>query len=181
MSTPARGSTDEELALRAGRGDMPAFDELVRRYGGRLIGFLRKRGAADPDDAAQDVWLKVWRALPRWTAGHFRGWLFTIARRRAADGTSGPKVPTPAGEVIDLYPAPPPPADHADELARLRRCLDRLQEKKPDFHTAVVLQMGGASLQEIAAQDSTTDAATVKTRIFRGKKALRECVGGNET
>src|SRR5262245_48844099 len=74
------------LVLRCQAGDEAAFAELVERYQGRLRYYLSKmlpRGQG-ADDALQDVWLDVFRAVPRLAdAGAFRAWLYRIARDRA--------------------------------------------------------------------------------------------------
>lgn len=63
------------------------FDRLYRPL---LIGWARKHGFgdADADDLAQEVLLKVARALPTFAptpGGSFRGWLYAIARTTALD------------------------------------------------------------------------------------------------
>ncbi len=179
MSSPAPEPSDEELARRAAGGNRAALGELVARYRVRVVGLVRKCGAREPDDVAQEVWAKVTAALPRWRSRHFRGWLFRIARHAAIDAGRR-RAEGQADEVVLLTVAAPEGHDDwtTELLPRLRKCLALLKAKKPDFHTAVVMQMGGATLKEIAdAQGKAGDLDTVKTRIYRGKQALRKCVG----
>src|SRR5262249_34254420 len=72
------------LVLRCPPGDEAAFAELVGRYGPRLRYFLRRMlDEGDPDDVLQDVWLDVFRGLPRLAdAGAFPAWLYRLARDR---------------------------------------------------------------------------------------------------
>lgn len=52
-----------------------------------VLGYVRLRGAADPDDVTSEVFLCVFRDLDRFEGGEddFRGWVFTIAHRRVLD------------------------------------------------------------------------------------------------
>jgi RNA polymerase sigma factor (sigma-70 family) len=84
---------DAELIGRAKDGDVGAYEELVRRYQGIAVrvAYLASRGADDAADAAQEAFVKAYRALPRFREGApFRPWLLRIVaneasnRRRAA-------------------------------------------------------------------------------------------------
>src|SRR6516162_10981820 len=74
------------LVLRCQAGDEAAFAELMERYQPRLRYYLRKmlRDVQGAEDALQDVWLAVFRAVSRLAdVGAFRTWLYRIARDRA--------------------------------------------------------------------------------------------------
>ena len=85
------GLGPEELAAvieRAQRFDPDAYDVLVDVYGQRLFGFLyRLAGSREQaEDLLQEVFLRVVRALPRYThRGRFEGWLFRIAANLVRD------------------------------------------------------------------------------------------------
>lgn len=72
-------------AAQAGAGW--AFERLFRAHQPRLVRYLRAQAGSDGDDVAADTWLSVARGLPGFagTEDDFRGWLFTIARRRLHD------------------------------------------------------------------------------------------------
>jgi RNA polymerase sigma factor (sigma-70 family) len=59
------------------------YDELAPK----VVGYLRARGAADPEDVAGEVFLQVVRGLPDFSGGkgEFSAWVFTIAHRRLVD------------------------------------------------------------------------------------------------
>ena len=85
-------------------GDSLAFAALVCRYGARIIGYLRGVNvrAADLGDVAQEVW----RGLPAWQAGHFRGWLFRIAHNQAMSPLRSRRLETQAeAGVLDTIPS----------------------------------------------------------------------------
>ena len=83
--TPA-SPTDEELAARAASGSRSAFEELVTRYGARLLHFLQSRSGpgGDAEDLVQETFLKAYRNIGRFDPGRrFSTWLYTIAFRLA--------------------------------------------------------------------------------------------------
>jgi RNA polymerase sigma-70 factor (ECF subfamily) len=86
------------LVERARRGDSAAYEALVRAH--QDIAFrtacLFAGSAAEAEEAAQEAFVKAWRALPRFRAGApFRPWLLAIVgnearnRRRAAGRRAG--------------------------------------------------------------------------------------------
>lgn len=79
---------DDGLILRIQDGDNQAFEILVNRYRGPLVGFFIKnvRDRELSEDLAQETLLRVykqaWNYLPR---GKFRGWMYRIARNLIID------------------------------------------------------------------------------------------------
>jgi RNA polymerase sigma-70 factor (ECF subfamily) len=75
--------TDDALAAQAAGGDNAAFGELYRRYAARVLGFIRVRAAVqdEAEDLTQVVFLKAWKAMPRFRPGEapFFAWLLVIA------------------------------------------------------------------------------------------------------
>ncbi|HEX6421589.1 MAG TPA: RNA polymerase sigma factor [Acidimicrobiales bacterium] len=69
-------------AAREGRPD--ALAQMFRTYQPRLLRYLRAQDPGMAEDLAADVWLAVARGLRRFDGDEaaFRGWVFTIARRR---------------------------------------------------------------------------------------------------
>ncbi len=78
---------DEPLLHAAQRGDRDAMSALLSPWNDRVFGFLlRALGHhADAEDAAQEVFIRVVKGLPRYEHhGQFRAWIFQIARNQAA-------------------------------------------------------------------------------------------------
>jgi RNA polymerase sigma factor (sigma-70 family) len=81
-----------ERALAAAReGAEWAWREIYDSLAPAVIGYLRARGAAEPEDLAGEVFVQVVRDLPRFEGGGggFRAWAFTIARNRLLDDARG--------------------------------------------------------------------------------------------
>ena len=90
LPTQYLADPDVQLLIQVVSGDNAAFEDLVKRYQDRLIGFffhlIRDRNAAE--DMAQEVFLRVYRARGRYTArARFSTWLFRIAHNLGIDQT----------------------------------------------------------------------------------------------
>jgi RNA polymerase sigma-70 factor, ECF subfamily len=73
---------DRALVEAAAAGDRDAFDELVRRYQGAIVGLARSMtaGSVDSEDIAQEVFVRAWRSLRGFRGDStFRTWLHQIA------------------------------------------------------------------------------------------------------
>lgn len=85
MLIPLRLSkqTDEQLMLRAARGNDRAFEELYNRHARRLQGFFARRLGSDGDlapDFMHDTFLRLYAARANYREGRgFKPWLYTIA------------------------------------------------------------------------------------------------------
>jgi RNA polymerase sigma-70 factor, ECF subfamily len=73
-----------DVVEAAGRGEHWALTQLFRTYQPPLLRFLRAQEPRVAEDLAGEVWIAVAGGLGRFTGDEigFRGWLFTIARRR---------------------------------------------------------------------------------------------------
>lgn len=167
---------DAELMAALARGETAALGELVRRHQdkARALAF-RMLGRWDlADDVAQEAFLRVWRAAPRYRPeAKLTTWLYRIVvnlchdRHRRAARALAPltdDVPEPAAE-------PTPDPLEADERAvRVRRALDALPERQ---RAAVVLhRYEGLSHREVAEALGATEKA-VESLIVRAYAKLR--------
>lgn len=93
-----RPQTEAQLVDRARGGDADAYADLVRRLGQLAFrtALVLSASEADAQDAAQEAFVKAWRALPRFRPGApFRPWLLAIVaneartRRRATGRREG--------------------------------------------------------------------------------------------
>lgn len=77
----------EAVLAAAQSGSGRAFEQFYRTYAPRVSRYLAGRGAVEPDELTNDVFVSVFRTLPRFDGDEtaFRSWLFTIARNRLVD------------------------------------------------------------------------------------------------
>lgn len=71
----------------AKNGDEAAWAEIYVELAGPVAGYLRSRGARDPEDLCAEVFYQVARDIHRFkgSASKFRSWVFVIAHRRLID------------------------------------------------------------------------------------------------
>jgi len=185
-STERPGLSDESLVARAREGDMAAFEELVMRHADRLYMALRRFGLdeGEAQDVAQETFLRAWRSLARFEGrSAFFTWLYRIgfneAQRRLGRRRPG-EVSTAAGEgaIEDVADRTPGPAEDAEQ-AELRTILaDALRELPLELRAAVVLRdVEGLSTREAASVLELGEAA-FKSRLHRGRMALRNLLEG---
>lgn len=88
-STSSSGDADDDakidigLMLKVKTGDFDAFESLVERHQHAVVGTVAKMTGRpdDAEDVAQQVFLRVWKAAPRYEPkAKFTTWLFTITR-----------------------------------------------------------------------------------------------------
>lgn len=175
---------EKHILARARRGDLHAFEELVRLYEKRVYAVaLRSSGSLeDAADITQEVFLRAWRSIESFRGDSgFSTWLFRItmnlcvdfARHKHAQPQTQPLV---IGEEDSERPIPdtaPTPEEHLDnrELGReLAAALDEVSEE----HRRIVLlrDVSGLSYTEIAEVLEISEG-TVKSRLSRARIALR--------
>ncbi len=163
--------------------DVPLSWEEVARTHGRKIYNFAYRLTGNPDDAAdlaQEVLLRVRRGLASYQPGSFEGWLWRITRNAFLDDVRRKnRRPTSAlPDELDRFAAISTPSPD-DVLASLRLGEDiqkALLGLPYDFREAVVMcDVIGLSYDEIALA-SAVPVGTVRSRIHRGRKMLREAL-----
>jgi RNA polymerase sigma-70 factor (ECF subfamily) len=173
----------DEAALveRARRGDLDAWETIVRTYGGIAFrtAYLLSGNAADAEEAAQDGFVKAYRALGRFRRGaELRPWLLRIVanearNRRRSAGRRERLVLLAAAENRpgDAVPSPEAALVAGDERARLLAAVESLGEE----HRAVVACRYFLELsEEETAKVLGLRRGTVKSRLARALARLRE-------
>lgn len=169
----SEASSDADLIVRAGRGDEPAFAELVRRYHSAV--YRRCRGvfvdAEAAEDATQEAFLRVWLGASSFDPrrGSAPAWLLTVARN-AALNVARVRSPTPVEALGDELKS----ADHSDEVVE-RFWIEGALARLPDAeHQAIEMSFcEGLSHAQVAAKLGRP-LGTVKAQIRRGLLRLAE-------
>lgn len=167
--------------IQAGHAEA-AFERLVPAYRRRVFGLaysvLRDRAAAE--DVAQEVFVNLWRALPRYDGrARLSTWIYAITRnaavsalrsRRRSVSLSDPAV----FEETDAAAAAPAP-DPGDEA--LRRQVEALPDKQRQAVTLYYLEE--RPVAEVAEMMGLP-VNTVKTHLHRARASLAAALGAGE-
>ena len=175
---------ETELVERAKRGDASAYERIVRQYQGIAFrtAYLVTGSAADAEDAAQEAFVKAYRALDRFRAGSpFRPWLLRIVanearnRRRAAGRRAGLALRTSEDRQNgDAAPSPETAVLAQERRATLLAALERLREEdRVVISCRYFLDLGEAEMAEVLG----VPRGTVKSRLSRAMARLREQMG----
>lgn len=176
-----RSSDEAETVERARRGDASAYADLVQRYTETAFrtAYLVTGSAAEAEDAAQDAFVKAYRALPRFRPGsNFRAWLLKIvgneARNRRRSTGRRAALELRAAQSLRLVgrdPSPEAALEAAEERRALLRALNRMaEEDRRVISCRYLLQL---SVEEAAAALGVPEG-TVKSRLSRALARLRE-------
>jgi RNA polymerase sigma-70 factor (ECF subfamily) len=165
-----------DLIERARRGDVSAFEALVRAH--QEIAFrtawVSSGAADDAEDAAQEAFMKAFAALHRFRAGaQFRPWLLTIVanearnRRRSAGRREALALRAP-DQTLESSPETTVLATES------RHALLNAVNRLPDADREVVSYRYLLELSEAeTAAVLGVPVGTVKSRLFRALERLR--------
>ena len=172
---------EPDLIQRAKRGDTHAYEELVHAYQGIAFrtAYVIARNAADAEEAAQDGFVKAWRALGRFRQGApFRPWLLRIVaneahNRRRSAGRRAQLALRAATEVPSGDAAPSPEAALLGSEQR-QQLLETVNALPEDQRIVISLRYLAELSEEETAEALDLPRGTVKSRTARALERLRE-------
>jgi RNA polymerase sigma-70 factor (ECF subfamily) len=139
-----RPPSESELVDRARRGDVTAYEEIVRMHQGIAfrVAYLVAGDVSDAEEAAQDAFVKAYRALGRFRPGApFRPWLLEIvsneARNRRRSAARHARIALRTASVAaaedrpgDAAPSPEAALLGAEARRELLAAIGRLREEE---------------------------------------------------
>lgn len=186
---PVADLRDEDLIAQVQQGHKKAYDEIVRRYKGRLYSFIL-RMVADPVEAeelAQDTLIRAYIHADKYREiAKFSTWLFTIAtnlvRNRVRRIKRQPRMlsldPAPADDEIPLDP-PAPDSDPTRSLEgrELGRIIAEATSQIPEkYRVPFLLREVEELTYEEIQQVTGLKLGTVRSRINRARTRFRKLV-----
>jgi RNA polymerase sigma-70 factor (ECF subfamily) len=183
METDLFDETDERLAAMAAAGDRRAFETLVTRHRQAVyrLCWSASGNHADADDAAQETFVRVFRALQSYDPGRpFGPWLRKIAWNcglSARRDVSAGVVVIPGSEAQEAHDPGPGPEEAASGNEEKRRVAGAMAALPAELRTVMVLRaVEGLSYAEIA-ETAGIPAGTVMSRLSRARERLLGALG----
>jgi RNA polymerase sigma factor (sigma-70 family) len=186
LTVEGRPLEDAELIERARRGEVMAYEELVRRYQDvalRTAHLISPDG--DAEDAAQEAFVKAHAALGRFRSGApFRPWLLRIVanearnRRRSAGRRAGLAVRAVEDRRSDdAAPSPESAVLATERRTQLIAAVNALRDDDREVIGArYFLELSEAE----TAEALNIPRGTVKSRLSRALERLRVQLGDAE-
>ena len=195
-NTNIMDNVDEIFLIKSSQsGDIDSFEKLIESHKQRVYGIALKmtKNREDALDASQDALIKVYRSIGKFSfKSSFSTWLYRIVVNCCIDHIKKQKklVLIQGGDedgrenIIDRIEEKDTPESILEKKIKkqeIKRAFDELEE---EFKTVVILRdIEGFSYDEIARINDIS-LGTVKSRISRGRKKLRDIIirnreGGN--
>jgi RNA polymerase sigma factor (sigma-70 family) len=151
--------------------ELPPFQTLLDSYGRDIHRFLVANvGAGDADDCYQETWIAALRGYPQLQhSGNLRGWLLTIASRKAIDAhRSRGRSPIPVAELPEI------PIETNGDASDAVDLWEAVQALPPKQRSAVAMRyLLDAEYTTIAASMGTSEPAA-RRNVHEGLKRLRK-------
>ena len=188
VAAPAPAPVEEiELVIRARKGDLKAYDELVKRYQERIYATIYHMTSnhEDANDLAQEAFIKAFHALKSFKGGSsFYTWVYRIAvnktinflkQRKNRSHMSLDDLDFNAEHDPDLVALISEKTPRREiNLAELQEKLNTAMQKLSEPHRLVVTlhDVQGASHEEIA-KIMNCNIGTVRSRLFYARQQLQ--------
>lgn len=183
-AAPTEDQVLVDLMARTARGDDAAFAKVYDILAGRVYGMVLRvlRDPSQSEEVTQEVLVEVWRQASRYSPdrGSVRGWVLTVAHRRAVDRVRSAQASTAREEKVGRSAAVREfdevveAVEHRMETEQVRRALDVLTELQRE---AVQLAYYGGYTHREVSEFLGVPLGTIKTRLRDGLIRLRDEMG----
>lgn len=173
------GLDEKELLRQLQKRRAGALETAVAQYGAYVLAIIRNRsrGVLTPEDheeIASDVFFALWNGAARIERGQLRPWLGAVARNRTAEGHAEAERLSSAGGRYAHHARPALGADGGKGALR-GHCAGHARPADEDreiFYRFYDLSQTAAQI----AEDLHLNASTVRSRLMRGRRTLREAL-----
>jgi RNA polymerase sigma-70 factor (ECF subfamily) len=188
MTTPIKSNenqpSDEDLIERFQRGDLYAFDLIVKRYKDQLLNFIYRfvGNQEEAEDIVQETFLRVYRKRKAYKRiAKFSTWIYTIAgnlartelrrrKRRKLFSVTEMGYEDRDYEISDEGHSPEREVDGVMQEEIIQKAIEKLS---PKFREVIVLR----DVQELSYEEISkiidVPIGTVKSRVNRGRLRLQ--------
>lgn len=172
---------ERRLIDRSATGDQEAFRQLVLRYHRLVIniGFRALGEVSLAEDVAQEVFIKVFKALPGYRHDKpFKHWLHRVAANAVTDALRR-RRPIVSLDGLEQAPAATgsDPQDIAARHDLQRAVRHAIANLPPHYRDTIALQAFGELSYDEIARTLDIPLGTVMSRLNGAKRLLRERLG----
>lgn len=186
MESGGPDQQEVEWIRRAQRGDEEAFGQLVSRYQGRVfaLAFHLVRQRDDAEDLAQEIFLKIFRAIRSYNfRASFGAWVSRVAvnhcydhlrRQRSSKVTYYWQLPDERRQMLESGSGGGEAAGpNVEEETVLKDLVAKLLDRAPpeDRTVLVLKEVEGRSVEEVGEMLGWTPSK-VKVRLHRARKRM---------
>ena len=182
---PSENDLDVALMLRVAGGEEAAFEQLIERHQGAIIGTVSKMlgNGSDAEDIAQQVFIRLWKSAPRYKPkAKFTTFLYTITRNLVFNESrrkSRKKEYSMEEREDDFHLQT---ADHQNASPdqgmlqqELRQAVDQAIADLPEKQRlAVILRRYEGMPYDEIAKILGLSVSAIKSQLFRARNTLRE-------
>ena len=170
---------DRQLLRQLQEKRAGALEAAIAQYGAYVLAVIRNRsrGVLTPEDheeMASDVFLALWRGAKHITRGQLRPWLGAVARKQTAEAMRKKNVYLPLEDdaliTLDRLWEQMVEKERCEALAQALAALP--EEDREIFYRFYDLSQTAAQI----AEDLHLNASTVRSRLMRGRRTLREAL-----
>ncbi|MGE0115716.1 MAG: RNA polymerase sigma factor [Steroidobacteraceae bacterium] len=171
------------LLARIALGEQAAFKQCLDQYGGMIWGLARRLSPtpADAEDAAQDVFLQLWKNAKHFDASRGSEAIFivTLARRTLISRFRGQQRQPRAVSIDDMMETHWEPSTQTDneDHVEARLAAQALSSLPPEQQRVIKLAVVQGLSQSEIATCTGLPLGTVKTMMRRGLILVREKLG----
>jgi len=175
-------NSDFEIIQTVLAGDIQLFEDLVKRYQGKVLRLCYSMvGASASEDAAQEVFIRVYKSLHQFKGeSSFSTWIYRVTSNHCLNLLSKKKrertesleaLTEKSREKMSLLPQDQSPLKHLENQQAVHLILSRMS---PEERAILSLrEMEGLNYKELS---ETLDISMelVKVRLFRARKSFIE-------
>lgn len=169
---------ETDLIRKASQGDRLAFSQLLEAHYDFIhaVAWKWTRSAADADDIAQDVCIRLASAISGFRGeGRFRTWLYTLVLNAVRDGLRKSVREKRKAEEWSLDPSTRGDGADEDDMQEIWTAVQQLSPKQRD---AVMLVYSEGLDHGDAAEVLGCSESTVSWHLHEARKRLKVILGG---
>jgi RNA polymerase sigma-70 factor (ECF subfamily) len=184
-------ASDETLVKAAQKGDMAAFEELVKRHRDKIYAraFSMVRNEEDAIDLSQEAWVKGWQRLVQFQGdSSFATWMTRIVinlcldqlrKQKRVKSESIDQMDEESGGVERQLPVVNPNPTEGLERGELRQRIDKaLSQLSYEHRTVLILHEFEELEYKLIAKKMGCSIGTVMSRLFYARRKMASLLAG---